>query len=88
MLDEGMTVAPQVSFDEMVADEGMVCDRGQLIKVELPTAPIHPLLARVTGEAGLIGEDVPRFLDAIERALEDVPSSVRVIIDVDPAAML
>ena len=68
MLDEGMTVAPQVSFDEMVADEGMVCDRGQLIKVELPTAPIHPLLARVTGEAGLIGEDVPRFLDAIERA--------------------
>ena len=68
MLDEGMTVAPQVSFAEMVADEGLICDRGVLIKVELPTALIHPLLARVTGDAGLIGDEVPRFLDAIDRA--------------------
>ena len=29
-----------------------------------------------------------RPLDAIEAALADVPSSVRVVIDVDPAAML
>jgi len=29
-----------------------------------------------------------KTIDALERALEDVPSSVRVVIDVDPAAML
>jgi primosomal protein N' (replication factor Y) len=37
-------------------------------------APSHAVMART--------------IDAIERALEEVPNAVRVVIDVDPAAML
>jgi primosomal protein N' (replication factor Y) len=54
-------------------------------------APIARIKGKTRWQLVLKGPShaaLARPLDAIERALEDVPSSVRVIIDVDPAAML
>jgi len=67
ILDDGTVLEPAVTFEELVADQGLVCHGKRLVEVPLPPDAPYGLLIAATNPAGLSGGDVPRCLMEIEK---------------------